>query len=94
MFGASFGGDMAVLLELVLGDEPDFDCLSANAELGIAAPGFLLAFLLLVGVLLMNMLIVRAPRPDSIAKGTKCAREGEALGASPPLRHAQRRRIG
>ena len=56
LFGASFGSDMTVLLEFILGVDPEFDCLH-DSQTSVSAPAVLFAFLLLVGVLLMNMLI-------------------------------------
>eukprot|EP00326_Haptolina_ericina_P000384 CAMPEP_0181223756 /NCGR_PEP_ID=MMETSP1096-20121128/30727_1 /TAXON_ID=156174 ORGANISM="Chrysochromulina ericina, Strain CCMP281" /NCGR_SAMPLE_ID=MMETSP1096 /ASSEMBLY_ACC=CAM_ASM_000453 /LENGTH=579 /DNA_ID=CAMNT_0023316721 /DNA_START=1 /DNA_END=1740 /DNA_ORIENTATION=+ len=57
-FGSSLAEDILVLIELIVGVDPDFDCLQASNQVTfVAAPAALLGFLLLVGILLINMLI-------------------------------------
>ena len=57
-FGSSLAEDILVLIELIVGVDPDFDCLQASNQVTfVAAPAALLGFLLLVGILLIKMLI-------------------------------------
>ena len=65
----------------MLGAEPDFGCLSARADLAFAAPAFLIGFLLLVGVVLMNMLIAMFAKTfDWIFEAQAVSRSSDGMG--------------